>query len=59
MSAAVIMTALLIIFIIIWMSLTFTNQFCTGAAGFGLCYKTECPVCLMSPASAPAPGAVA
>ena len=53
MSPAMIMMALLIIFLIIWMSLTFTNQFCTGAVGFGLCYNTSCPVCNTSPAPSP------
>ena len=55
MAAAAILAFCLLIFIIVWMSLTFTNQFCTGKVGFGLCYKTDCPVCAMSPAPAPAP----
>ena len=54
MAAAAILAFCLLIFIIVWMSLTFTNQFCTGKVGFGLCYKTDCPVCAMSPAPAPA-----
>jgi hypothetical protein len=41
--------AILVVFLIIWMSLTFTNQFCTGMVGFGLCFKSAddpaCPVC--------------
>ena len=57
MSASMIMMAVLIIFLIIWMSLTFTNQFCTGPVGFGLCYKTACPVCMTSPAPSPSPTA--
>lgn len=40
---------LLVVFLVVWMSLTFTNQFCTGLIGFGLCYKTDkdpaCPKC--------------
>jgi hypothetical protein len=47
----------LIIFIAIWMTLTFTNTLCTGAVGFGLCYKSAndpaCPVCPPTPAPAP------
>ena len=53
MSASMIMMAVLIIFLIIWMSLTFTNTFCTGPVGFGLCYKKACPVCMTSPAPSP------
>jgi hypothetical protein len=48
--------AILVVFLIIWMSLTFTNQFCTGMVGFGLCYKSAddpaCPVC-PAPVAAP------
>lgn len=47
------------VFLIIWMALTFTNQFCTGNIGFGLCYQTAddpaCPVCETIPAPAAAP----
>jgi hypothetical protein len=51
---------LLILFIIIWMALTFTNTLCSP---IGLCYKqtcpppTVCPVCppAQAPAQAPAP----
>ena len=39
------------LFLIIWMSLSFTNQLCKGLK---LCYKKECPVCPVCP-SAPAP----
>ena len=53
MSTGAVFAIFLIIFLIIWMSLTFTNQFCTGKMGFGLCYKTECPVCAMSPSPSP------
>ena len=49
-----IIVAILVVFLIIWMSLTFTNQLCTGMVGFGLCYKTDkdpvCPVCPVCPA---------
>ena len=52
----------LIIFIAIWMTLTFTNTLCTGTVGFGLCYKSAndpaCPVCPPTPAPAPAPTTV-
>ena len=54
-AAAAILAVCLLLFIIVWMSLTFTNQFCTGQIGFDLCYKTECPVCTVAPAPAPAP----
>jgi hypothetical protein len=51
-----VVVAILVIFLIIWMSLTFTNQLCTGMVGFGLCFKSPddpaCPVC--PPAAAPA-----
>ena len=51
-----IVVAILVIFLTIWMALTFTNQLCIGPVGFGLCYKTDkdpaCPVC---PPAAPAP----
>ena len=53
MSVAMILTALLIVFLIVWMSLTFTNQFCKGTIGFGLCYNTSCPVCAMTPSPSP------
>ena len=50
--------AILVVFLIIWMSLTFTNQLCTGMVGFGLCFKSAndpaCPVC-PAPVAAPAP----
>jgi hypothetical protein len=40
---------ILVIFLIIWMALTFTNQLCVGPVGFGLCFKSPddpaCPVC--------------
>jgi hypothetical protein len=36
----------LVIFLIIWMSLSFKNIFCEGRAGFGLCYKKTCPPCV-------------
>ena len=55
MAAGAILAFCLLIFIIVWMSLTFTNQFCTGKVGFGLCYKTACPVCMTSPAPSPSP----
>ena len=49
--------AILVIFLSIWMSLTFTNQLCTGAVGFGLCYNSAtdpaCPVCPVCPTPAP------
>jgi hypothetical protein len=49
------------LFLIIWMALTFTNQFCTGAIGFGLCYNSAsdpaCPVC-PAPVPVPAPAPV-
>ena len=52
-----IVVAILVIFLIIWMSLTFTNQLCVGPVGFGLCYKSDkdpaCPVCPSAPAPAP------
>jgi hypothetical protein len=35
----------LVIFLIIWMSLSFKNVFCEGRVGFGLCYKKAAPVC--------------
>lgn len=52
---------ILLIFITVWMSLTFTNQFCaTGPVAFGLCYKSAsdpacptCPVCPPAPAPSP------
>jgi hypothetical protein len=48
---------ILLIFLTIWMALTFTNQLCTGMVGFGLCYKTAkdpaCPVCPSAPAPSP------
>ena len=38
-----------IVLLIITVVLTFTNQFCVGPIGFGLCYKSAsdpaCPVC--------------
>ena len=53
---------ILTIFLIIWMTLTFTNQLCVGPVGFGLCYKSAndpacpvCPVCPRAPAPSPAP----
>jgi len=50
---------ILTIFLIIWMTLTFTNQLCVGPVGFGLCYKSAkdpaCPVCPQAPAPSPAP----
>ena len=50
--------AILVVFLIIWMSLTFTNQLCTGMVGFGLCFKSPddpaCPVC-PAPVAAPSP----
>ena len=49
----------LLVFITIWMILTFTNTLCTGGAGIGLCYKTAndpaCPVCPPAPVPAPVP----
>jgi len=36
----------LLIFIIIWMSLSFKNVLCEGRAGFGLCYNKTCPPCV-------------
>ena len=57
-----IVVAILVIFLTIWMALTFTNQLCVGPVGFGLCYKTDkdpaCPVCPTPtpvPVSAPMP----
>lgn len=41
--------AFLLVFIIIWMSLSFKNVFCTGRAGFELCYKKSCPMCQTCP----------
>ena len=35
----------LLLFIIIWMSLSFKNVLCEGRAGFGLCYKKAAPAC--------------
>lgn len=49
-----IMVILCTIFLVIWMALTFTNKFCDGMVGFGLCYKVDCPVCPTVPAPAPA-----
>ena len=49
MSAPAILAVFFIIFIIVWMSLTFTNKFCTGKIGFGLCYNTSCPACAAAP----------
>ena len=43
----------LLIFITIWMSLTFKNVLCEGRAGFGLCYKKECPPCVCAKSKAP------
>lgn len=51
-----IMVILCTIFLVIWMALTFTNKFCDGMVGFGLCYNIDCPACPdapTSPASAP------
>jgi len=42
----------LLIFLIIWMSLSFKNIFCEGRAGFGLCYKKTCPPCVCAKAPA-------
>jgi hypothetical protein len=36
----------LLIFITIWMSLSFKNVLCEGRAGFGLCYNKSCPPCV-------------
>jgi len=55
----------LLVFIAIWMALTFTNTLCTGNVGFGLCYKSAndpacpvCPVCPPAPAPVPTPSTV-
>jgi hypothetical protein len=40
----------LLLFIIIWMSLSFKNVLCEGRAGFGLCYKKAAPACPACPA---------
>ena len=67
-SAGVIVAVLLFIFLAVWLTLTFTNMFCDGAIGFGLCWKKQqpagkegacsscpvCPVCPTVPAPAPA-----
>jgi hypothetical protein len=45
----------LLIFLTIWMSLSFKNVFCEGRAGFGLCYKKECPPCVCAKPEAQAP----
>ena len=54
-----VIVAILVVFITIWMILTFTNTLCTGAVGFGLCYKSAsdpaCPVCPVCPTPAPVP----
>jgi len=57
-----VVVGILTIFLIIWMTLTFTNQLCVGPVGFGLCYKSAddpacpvCPVCPRAPAPSPAP----
>jgi hypothetical protein len=42
----------LLIFITIWMSLSFKNVLCEGRAGFGLCYKKPCPPCVCAKAPA-------
>lgn len=48
--------AILVLFLIIWMSLTFTNQLCVGPVGFGLCFKSaDDPACPVCPPPAPAP----
>ena len=37
----------LTLFLIIWMALTFSNQFCTGALGFDLCFaNTQGAACV-------------
>ena len=55
-----IIVVVLLVFITIWMALTFTNTLCTGTVGFGLCYNTAtdpacptCPVCPPPPPTAP------
>lgn len=62
MSFAWMLVLMCTLFLIIWTALTFTNQFCVGPIGFGLCYKSAsdpaCPVCPPPPrplAPAPAP----
>ena len=49
----------LLVFITIWMALTFTNTLCTGTVGFGLCFKSAkdpaCPVCPSTPSPTPSP----
>ena len=52
MSIAAVFAGVLVLFLIIWMSLSFTNQLCDSV---GLCYKKECPVCPSAPAPSPAP----
>ena len=55
-----IITLILVIFLTIWMSLTFTDTLCNNEyVGMGLCYnpawKTQRPVSFCPPCSAPAP----
>ena len=52
MSIAAVFAGVLVLFLIIWMSLSFTNQLCDSV---GLCYNKVCPVCPSTPAPAPAP----
>lgn len=61
-AVAWILVACCTVFLIVWMALTFTNQFCTGTVGFGLCYNSAddpaCPVCGAAPSpmvQAPSP----
>ena len=52
MSAVAVLAVCFLLFIVVWMALTFTNKLCTGTIGVGLCYKTAddpaCPVCPVS-----------
>lgn len=48
----------LVVFLTIWMALTFTNTLCDGMVGIGLCYNKSinCPACPAAPApKAPSP----
>ena len=57
------LAAVLTLFIIIWMALTFTNSLCDGLVGFGLCWnkcqsgvQCNCPDVPVAPSpKAPSP----